>query len=447
MCITNGQEYTDRSQITDKELGDVEGFLQDVIIHMMPEAEGDTARGRPRILPALALWAGLLVCVLRGFTSQLALWRLLTRGNFWFFPRFPVSDQAVYKRLAEAGTEPLERLFQQIRDLLAVRLEPFVQRSLAPFATEVFALDETTLDSIARMLPGLRDVPNADPRLLPGKLAAIFDLRRQLWRYVEHIPDAQQNEKVVARSLVERLPKRSLILADLGYFGFAWFDWLTDADYWWISRLRSKTSYIVLHCYYQQGDTFDGVVFLGKYRADQAAHAVRLVQFRVKGTLYSYVTNVLDPRTLPIRMVAELYARRWDIELAIKLVKRELKLHLLWSSKPVIILQQIWATLIIAQILQALRLEIAGRAQVDVFDVSMPLLVEYLPKTAYTGQDPIQLFVEHGRELRFIRPSTRNVIEGPIIAEESIRPLPPDLVLIRKPRYAERKCQRRSKPN
>ena len=60
--------------------------------------------------------------------------------------------------------------------------------------------------------------------------------------------------------------------------------------------------------------------------------------------------------------VSEVYARRWDIEMALKLVKQHLKLRLLWSAKRVVILQQIWATLIISQVLQALRLEIAHKA-------------------------------------------------------------------------------------
>ena len=62
--------------------------------------------GRPRVLPAIALWAGLLVCVLRGCGSQLAVWRLVSERRLWFFPRFPVTDQAVYKRLHSAGTKP-----------------------------------------------------------------------------------------------------------------------------------------------------------------------------------------------------------------------------------------------------------------------------------------------------------------------------------------------------
>ena len=44
-------------------------------------------------------------------------------------------------------------------------------------------------------------------------------------------PDPHQNEKVLARELVEELPAGTLVVADLGYFGFAWFDWLTDRGY------------------------------------------------------------------------------------------------------------------------------------------------------------------------------------------------------------------------
>jgi hypothetical protein len=40
-------------------------------------------------------------------------------------------------------------------------------------------------------------------------------------------------------------------------------------------------------------------------------------------------------------------------------------LHLIWSSKTVVVLAQVWACLIIAQVLQAIRMEVALRAQVD----------------------------------------------------------------------------------
>lgn len=163
--------------------------------------------------------------------------------------------------------------------------------------------------------------------------------------------------------------------------------------------MREKTSTKVIHAFYHQGETFDGLVWLGAYRADQAAAAVRLVQFRVGKQLYRYITNVRDPQLLPMLEIARLYARRWDIELAFKTIKQHLGLHLLWSAKTVVILQQVWAILIIAQILQALQMEIAARAQADPFEVSLALMVQYLPQFAYIGQDPIKLFVEQGRRL------------------------------------------------
>ena len=424
-------------------VGDIEAFLREMIAPLAPEPAPHRGPGRPRILPALGLWAGLLVCVLHGFSSQLALWRLLTSGNLWSYPRFPLSDQAVYKRLASDGTAPLERLFHQIRTALADRLAGVVHADLAPFATEVLALDETTLDQVARTLPPLREVPDGDARLLPGKLAGLFDIRRQQWRAVQFLAEARQNEKVAARGLGETLTKGALLLADLGYFGFPWFDWLTEQGYFWVSRLRAKTSYRVIHTFYADGTTFDGIVWLGADRADRAAHAVRLVRFAVGTTVYRYLTNVTDPQRLSIRAIAELYARRWDFELAVLLVKEHLKLHLLWSAKPIVIQQQIWAVLIIAQVLQALRLEIAQRAGVDPFEVSLPLLVEYLPWFAATGRDPIAVFVEQGRALRFIRPSSRTVIRAPTIPIEHLVPMPPDLILARTPRYAQRNCGKR----
>lgn len=423
-------------------LAEVEATVQAVVAGLEPDpAEARRpGPGRPRVLPALALWSGVLVCVLRGLGSQRAVWRLLTARGLWHFPRFPLSDQAVYKRLAADGTAPLERLFVAVGRLLGARLVPWAAADLAPFASEVVALDETTLDRVARTLPALRDVPTGDDRLLPGKLAAVFDLRTQLFRRVEYLPDPRQNEKVAARDLLAGLGKGALILADLGYFGFRWFDDLTDREFRWVSRLRAKTSYEVLHAHYRRGDTFDGLVWLGAHRADRAKHAVRLVQFRHGGTLHRYVTNVLDPAVLPPAEVARLYARRWDVELAFKLVKRHLGLRLLWSAKPGVILQQVWAVLTIAQVVQALRVEIAGKAGVDPFEVSLPLLVEYLPLLLADGRDPVALFVAEGRRLQFIRPSTRTTIHAPDLPAAEVIPRPPDLVLVRVPRYAERRC-------
>ena len=428
---------------TDALIGDVEEFLREAITHLEPEsAPQKRSVGRPRIIPALCLWAGLLVCVLHGFSSQLALWRLLSSYGLWFYPRYAVTDQAVYKRLAQAGTDALERLFEQISALLRARVPISADAQLVPWASEILALDATTIDPVLRKLPPLRGLPAGDARLLPGKLAALFDVRRQQWRRTRYISEPHQNDKVVAADMVADLPRGSLLLADLGYFAFAWFDALTDQGYYWVSRLRAKTSYTPIHIYYEDPTILEALVWLGAYRADHTRHAVRLVRFSQGQHIYTYITNVIDPRQLSAGTIARLYGRRWDIEMAFNLAKTQLKLHLLWSSKPGVILQQVWAVLIISQIILALHQEIAYQARVDPADVSIALLVSSLPEWAARGYDPVTACVEFGRAAHIIRPSHRIVRQAPEIPPDQIRPLPPGIALEHKPRYANRKCGR-----
>lgn len=435
MSVTRPAAHTDRLTPST-----VEAYLQELISQLEVDSAAPPGRGRPRILPSTCLWAGMLVCVLQGFSSQLELWRLLTAQGLWHYPHFPVSDQAVYNRLATGGTDDLAWLFAQISLLLAERLstlESELGPPLASFAQEVVAIDETTLDPVARRLPRQDGAPQ--PRHLPGKLAGVFDLRRQQWLQVSLCSDPHQNEKVLARELVADLPQGSLILADLGYFAFRWFDDLTEQGYYWISRQRDRTSVLVEHIFVDDGDTFDGLVWLGAYRADRAKHLVRLVRFRHGGQLRQYITNVRDPARLPLAEMAQLYARRWDIEMAIQLVKEHLGVRLWWSSKDVVIHQQLYAVLIIAQIVQALRLEIAVRAGVGLFEVSLPLLVRYLPQFAARGEDPVAVFVERGRAAGFIRPSRRirtTAPDPPLAYAWSLRAA----TISRTPRYAERKC-------
>ena len=96
------------------------------------------------------------LCIAR-MERRLAIWRLLSKKGLWDYPRFPISDQAIYKRLEKDGSQPFEQLFGQISQLLRERLEPFAQ-PLASFASEVVAIDATTLDAVTRHLPLLREV-------------------------------------------------------------------------------------------------------------------------------------------------------------------------------------------------------------------------------------------------------------------------------------------------
>lgn len=421
------------SATVDARLSAIEAVLADLIPRLVPDRA--PGRGRPAILPGALLWAGMLVCILRHDGSQRAIWRLLTVHGLWRWPRIWLSDDAVYRRLARTGPATMATLFHAATDLLTGSGPGDL--SLAPFATEVLALDETTLDPVARRA-GFRGLARGHDQLIPGKVSALFDIRRQLFRRIQLGDDWRENEKVPGPAMVADLPAGSLILTDLGYFSFPWYDALNHAKQHWIARLREKTSYTVEHVFWARDGHRDALVWLGAHRSDKAQYLVRLVEIRHGQTTRRYLTNVTAPADLTMADVVRLYARRWDIELAFKTLKTDLGLSVLWSGKAPVIQTQVWAVLVIAQIAFHLRFLIAERAGVDLFDVSLVLLLKELPRFAERGEDPVAAIAALGTHGGFLRPSRRIVYALPEPAE--LIPPPPDLVREREPRYAGRRC-------
>lgn len=412
--------------------------IEATLIELVQELEPAPVRqrGRPRILPAALLWASLTIGILRGKMSQAAVWRLTKDKDLWRGEQIAVSDQAVYKRLAQQGPSPMEALFHALTARLVARVAPCPQNTMAPFASAVVAIDESTLDQVMRKLPALHQVPLDDARLLPGKIAGVFDLRTNLWRTARFIDYAHQNEKVAALDLISDLAPGALILADMGYFKFAWFDTLTDAGHFWISRVPAKVSFTVVHTLIQTPTLTEDLVFFGGYRSDRSAHRVRRIQVTIAHQTWTYVTNVEDPRLLPSADVVALYRQRWKIESAFNLAKTHLHLHLIWSAKPSIVQHQVWAVLLIAQLVGALRAEIATRAAVPIDDVSLALLVSDFPRYAAGHDDPIAAYIADGFHLRYIRKTRTKAYTIPIYPHTAYVLPPPDSPITQTPRYA-----------
>jgi hypothetical protein len=262
-------------------------------------------RGRPATVSALHVCLGIVLCGLRGFGAQLGLWRLLCLEQVGPFAPVWVGDQAVYNRVARAAGL-MESFFVQVSSWMRQQLVGWEDRQLAPFATQVLALDESTLDVVGRWLPELRQVLAGDARLLAGRISALFDVRVQQWVRVDVLAEASANCKQHAREMLEGLQAGVLLLFDRGYLSFPWFDELTERGLWWISRYANGASFQVRHVLYQGDGVLDAIVWLGKYRADRAKYPVRLVQYYHHGHLRRYLTNVLDPQQLPLAEVARL---------------------------------------------------------------------------------------------------------------------------------------------
>jgi hypothetical protein len=179
--------------------------------------------------------------------------------------------------------------------------------------------------------------------------------------------------------------------------------------------------------------------------SNRARYAVRLIRYRYRGQWYSYLSNVLDPLQLPAAEVVRLYARRWDIELAFRLLKDHLHLNLIWSAKWEVIGAQIWACLTLAQLFHSLQMQAAQQADVDPFDISVHLLVRHVPRWLASGLSPLEEILHHGREMGLIRPSTRLRPHLPAVALQDLSFPPKDVPLERPARYSHRPAGNRSR--
>lgn len=139
--------------------------LLDQAMEATRESVGEQAvstRGRPARLTEVHLAWALIWCVLMGSTVQLAIWRTIQMGFARFAP-LRLTNQAIYKRLSQRGLHALHRLLPQVSGWLAHSVNPLPE-PLAPFASDVLALDESTLDQVGRWLSDLGDLPQGDCR-------------------------------------------------------------------------------------------------------------------------------------------------------------------------------------------------------------------------------------------------------------------------------------------
>lgn len=213
--------------------------MMETMIEQAIEQQAETAivkkRGRPVELSTQLLASGILWCVLHGWISQLDLWRRISCFGVGNLPAVPVSDQAVYKRIEQEATAVMLALCAQISSWLWGWLTPYEDRSLAPFAKEISALDESIMDAVKRWLKQLRQVPVGDVWLLAG----LFDIRRQQWKRLDWLPEAGAHCQAYVQQMLSSVQTGALVLFDLGYYNFEWFDTLTQRGIWWVARLST----------------------------------------------------------------------------------------------------------------------------------------------------------------------------------------------------------------
>jgi hypothetical protein len=184
---------------------------------------------RQRILNLPVMMAFVLSLIWRHVGSVTdAIRELNQRGILWAKPTV-VSQQAVSERLRSFPPE----LFRQVLlDILPQMQQRWMERkrplsAVMQWATQKFAkvliLDGSTLDALLRKVGLLRE---GEGTVLAGRMGALLNAASMLAEELWYEEDSQ--------------PKGVLLLFDLGFVNYGWFDYLTDQAMFFVTVKRTQ---------------------------------------------------------------------------------------------------------------------------------------------------------------------------------------------------------------
>lgn len=332
---------------------------------------------RKRKLPLEVIAPAMVNLVTGRLPSILELRDRLKAGELGDLGPVEVSRSSIYERLESLPHDYARQLLclvsQELDRQTPYRLESVAR--LAPFASGIFALDDTTLEALVRNIKELKDAAPGAMATLAGRLACALDLVTGRFREVLYDRDAAANEQTHLIPLVECLPVGAMLVFDLGYRAFQLYDALTDHFCYFVTRFPDDFSHTVVETLRRSDNVRESIIEFGIYRSDRTKYRYRLVEIRIDKKWFRYLTNVLSPKLLPAQNVWGLYFFRWSIEPAFAVLKRCLHLAYIKASNANAVLWQIWCTLMVFQVLGCLRLQIAAKAGWHPDEVSWEMLM------------------------------------------------------------------------
>lgn len=362
-------------------------------------------RDRTLTLPVMAVLVVSLVW--RQIPSLSEALRLVALEGLWEFEPFKVSRQALSKRLLAIPAQLFAQMYEEALERLREsekQQPPPVEDSLQARFTALWAADGSTLEALRRKLKELRK----DATPLGGKMMAVVDLLTRRPRHTWYTSNSKANDKTFCDQLLEALPVGGLVVLDLGWFSFPFFDKLTEAGKCFLTRLRNKTSYKVVEVLGAGAHWRDEIIEMGAHRSNPCKHRVRLVSVLWGATWYHYLTNVLDPKKLSTQEVCQLYRKRWRIEEAFLLAKRLLGLSYLWVGGSNGVEIQLYATWLFYAVLSDLCVEVAQSLDEPLEQISVEMVFRSLyhfSRAIDRGENPelIQFLVQYAVLLGIVK--------------------------------------------
>jgi putative transposase len=269
-----------------------------------------------------------------------------------------------------------EKTYYKLYERLSAELEPQPQK-----APPIRIIDATTIDLCAAVFPW------AKFRTRKGAIKLHTVLTGLLPQCVL-VTDGKTHDRQAIQDL--RFQPGDLLIFDRAYLDYAWLYQLHQDGVWFVTRLKTNSCYEVIQESWAGGPVLaDQVIRLSSLKG-QACYPepLRRVHYRdpETGKEYVFLTNRLDLSALE---VAELYRRRWQIELFFKWIKQNLKIKAFYGTSKNAVLIQIWTALIAYLLLVWVKFKTkAGWGLLELSRLAQTMLLERMDFRALLGLPP-----------------------------------------------------------
>ena len=177
---------------------------------------------------------------------------------------------------------------------------------------------------------------------------------------IVNITEAKVHDRYGLEQLI--FPKNTIIVEDRAYFDFALMLNRIKAENVFVTRIKSNTKYetieeLDLPDNVDQNILKDEIIRLTSDKAIETGiseHKLRLVHVykEDENKVISIITNQLD---WEYNTIADLYKKRWDIELFFKAIKQNLQVKTFWGTSENAVKSQIYIALISYLLLELIK--------------------------------------------------------------------------------------------
>ncbi len=294
-------------------------------------------------------WDQFVVMVFAQITGQNGLRSIESalNGQMSSFYHLGLSNEVKRSTISYANKTHSPDFFEALYYQLFSGLERGTQKLIDK---KLYAVDATTIGL------NMKDFPWAKFRSTKSgvKIHVKYDVGESVAEYL-FVTNAEEHENNTLGKM--KLKKGDIVTFDRGYNNYAQFSEFCQNDIYFVTRLKHNADYKVVkrRKTYTKKITSDHIIqFTGQVAEKKCPNELRRIR-SVDSETGKAIVLLTNMRSCTAEKVAEIYRKRWSIELFFKAIKQNLKIKRFYGTTENAVKIQIWIAMIVYLLFMLLR--------------------------------------------------------------------------------------------